>query len=72
MPDIGADLQSAYEEGFHAGYDQAMSEMPEIIRCKDCKNSECVGRFGDIVCGRTGTPHRPEWYCPCGEPKDKP
>ena len=43
---------------------------PILVRCKDCKNSECVGRFGDIVCERTGTPHRPEWYCPCGEPKD--
>lgn len=28
--------QIAYEEGFHDGYAQALSEMPEIVRCKDC------------------------------------
>ena len=51
---------------------ELLKAQPQPVQCKDCKNSECVGRFGDIVCGRTGTPHRQEWYCPCGEPKDKP
>ena len=30
--------QLAYEEGFHAGYDQAMSEMQEIVKCENCKH----------------------------------
>ena len=28
--------QIAYEDGFHDGYAQALSEMPEIVLCKDC------------------------------------
>ena len=59
--------QIAYEEGFHDGYAQALSEMPKIIRCKDCDNKECFGREGSVVCGIDGTPHRPEWFCADGE-----
>ena len=36
--------QKAYEEGFHDGYKQAMSEIPEIIRCKDCKHGSKSGK----------------------------
>ena len=42
----------------------------DIVRCKDCKFIECITRFGDIVCDRDGSPHRPEWFCPIGEPRE--
>ena len=42
-------------------------DVEPVVRCKDCQFKECVTRFGDIVCDRDGTPHRPEWYCPVGE-----
>ena len=45
-------------------------EKTEIVRCKDCKFIECITRFGDIVCDRDGSPHRPEWFCPVGEPRE--
>lgn len=42
MPDIGKDLQLAYEEGFHDGYNQALSELNShklktVVRCNECR-----------------------------------
>ena len=65
MPDIGADLQSAYEEGFHDGYDQAMSEMQEIIYCADCpkeEREECEKQYGKV---------QNEWNCKFGKRKGR-
>lgn len=55
-----------YEEGFHDGYKQAMREIPEIIRCKDCKHSGMINR------DRLWCPARCEivkdyWFCADGE-----
>ena len=72
------DLQDAVNDDWmwrHADYyaltmERAIAllkEQPEIIRCKDCDNKECLGREGSVVCGIDGTPHRPDWYCADGE-----
>ena len=64
--------QIAYEEGFHDGYSQAMSEMPELVRCKDChygiRNSK-----EDIFCIKAiynDKYKRPDWFCADGEHKE--
>ena len=52
--------QIAYEEGYHAGYMQAMSEMPEILRCKDCKNYMTIHCVCDVCC------ISPDWFYASG------
>ena len=63
--------QIAYEEGFHDGYSQAMSEMPEVVRCKYCKKN---GKSQCPLCS-TGDPYldskpNDNWYCADGEMKE--
>lgn len=65
MDDIGVNLQLAYEEGFHDGYRQAMSEMPEIIYCADCPKEdreECEKQYGRV---------QNEWNCRFGRRKGR-
>lgn len=48
-------------------------EVPEIVRCKDCKygSGRCQGIYIQFVtCCKTGTPHKEDWYCANGERKD--
>ena len=74
--------QIAYEEGFHDGYSQAMSEMPEVIRCNDCifglrclqtVNGNpsfdfvtCTKPYVGVGCGN----HKPEWFCADGKRRE--
>ena len=37
MPDIGRDLQLAYEEGFHDGYNQALMELDSLKQRSECR-----------------------------------
>ena len=61
--------QIAYEDGFHDGYRQAMSEMPEQVRCEDCEYSYTEGFVKPhLICEK-----HPEletvsddWYCADG------
>ena len=39
----------------------------EIVRCKDCKNVECEGVEGFLVCELSGFSHHPEFFCADGE-----
>lgn len=71
LPDINyeagpqTDRLTAYNEGFHDGYNQAMSEMPEIVRCKDCKHFDGLDcKVNDIV-----NIMDTNWYCADGEVK---
>lgn len=60
-----------YEQGFHDGYDQALSELnskkfEKVTRCKDCKHYDsetqsCLDGLDGIF--------QPDWYCADGEPK---
>jgi hypothetical protein len=43
----------------------------ELVRCKGCRNKECMGRGGQIVCGITGEQHAPDWYCGDGEREEE-
>ena len=65
-----------YNEGFHDGYNQAMSEVPTVVRCKDCKHVHLCDAMEMIpdtpvyaVCTITDETHEPDWYCADGEPK---
>jgi len=60
-------IQQTYEEGFHDGYRQAMREMPEIVRCKDCKHYEPNRLFECRLHGSCQP--KPDWYCADGERK---
>lgn len=72
--------QIAYEEGFHDGYSQPMSEMSEIVRCKDCKHSGCRtqnvdGSIFRVVCKKHSTKRDErwmdaDWFCADGETAD--
>jgi hypothetical protein len=53
-----------YEKGYLAG---RRDRDAEIVRCQVCRNKECMGRGGQIVCGITGEQHAPDWYCGDGE-----
>ena len=60
-----------YREAYANGYDTGYEKRDEdIVRCENCKNKECWGRAGDVVCGIDGTPHRPDWFCADGERQD--
>ena len=60
------DIQIAYENGYHDGYQLALSELngkkfEKVTRCKDCKHHlDCDYWIenGD------------DWYCANGEPED--
>ena len=76
MPDVGKDLQLAYEEGFHAGYNQVLSELNSnklktIVRCKDCKNSglDSSGING-YWCSAHTEWHDENWFCADGERRE--
>lgn len=82
LPDINCevgpqtDRLTAYNEGFHDGYNQAMSEMPEIVRCKDCKHvclCDAEEMFPDMPvyakCTLSDEVHEPSWFCADGEMK---
>lgn len=67
-----------YNAGFLAGYKKAMSEMPDIVRCKDCKYAiltysgeckYCKKRIDDN--GGMDQLYLPgDWYCADGERKE--
>ena len=47
------------------------SNIVEVVRCKDCKNSVCIGEryFCDIQYDEWGQPYvvKSDGYCDCGE-----
>lgn len=57
-------------EALKKSYNELAEKGEPVVRCKDCKNKECWGRAGDVVCGIDGTPHRPNWFCADGERKE--
>ena len=51
-----------YEEAYRKGYAQAMSEMPEIVRCPDCLyNKNCISTEEGI---------EQDGFCKWGKRKD--
>ena len=56
-------VQNAVLNAISLAYDRA--DCP--VKCKDCKNQECYGRNGEIVCALTGEQHKPDWFCADGE-----
>ena len=67
------ETQVQYNQGFHDGYNQAMSEMPEIVRCKDCKyqsEPELGYTFGTCLIRSGWSPVKDDWYCADGVKKD--
>ena len=48
-----------------------IEEIHELVRCKDCKNVECEGVEGLLVCEMSGFSHSPEFFCADGERKEK-
>ena len=47
--------------------------QPQIVRCKDCKWNSGYGRGMYVcfcTCCKTGTPHKDDWFCADGEPKE--
>lgn len=59
--------------------DEIVNEMPsadvvEVVRCKDCKNSVCIGEryFCDIQYDEWGQPYvvKPDGYCDVGERRE--
>ena len=58
--------QIAYEEGFHDGYAQALSEMPKIIRCKDCKYEANMYKC-PVYYAKERQPN--DWFCADGQPR---
>ena len=63
-----------YEEAYRRGYATGYTKREdEIIRCMDCKWNSGYGRGMYVcfcTCYRTGTPHKDDWFCADGEPKD--
>lgn len=64
--------QVGFEEGHIDGYNQAMSEMPDIVRCKDCKHfGRYYGESKNGVCNKLNIIERSEdWFCADGEKKE--
>ena len=64
-----AQIEWEYPMNYAAAFDMAIEALsqPEIVRCQECVNKECMGRGGQIVCGITGEQHAPDWYCKDGE-----
>ena len=54
--------QIIYEQGFHDGYGQAMTEMPKIVRCKDCIHWD-----RNLGCGNISIYSKPDWFCADGK-----
>ena len=46
---------------------ELLKEKPEIVRCKDCKYSETMKPWDDIVCTQNGATHCPDWFCADGQ-----
>lgn len=49
--------------------ENALSEQPQIVRCKDCKHYH-VDLFA--FCDLDNRPQHENWYCADGERKDEP
>lgn len=49
---------------------EVVSGRLNVVRCKDCRNKECEGRDGFIVCDITGESHKPDFFCADGERRD--
>ena len=53
--------------------DNALTEQPEIVRCKDCKHwyfaDNRIPCEQENVCGRNGVVVTPDWFCADGERK---
>lgn len=63
-----------YEEAYRRGYtDGYKKREDEIVRCKDCKWNSGYGTGMYVcfcTCYKTGTPHKDDWFCADGKPKD--
>jgi len=66
-----------YEWGYKDGYSQAYKEIErnsdyvKVIRCKDCKNGVCTGKyyFCNVRFDEWGQPYevKPDGFCDCGD-----
>jgi len=68
-------LQNAYQMGYmDMGIQVKAEDIVKVIRCKDCKNSVCIGEryFCDIQYDEWGQPYvvKSDGYCDCGERKE--
>ena len=72
--EAGRFAQLKYEEGFHAGYNQALRELNSrklktVVRCGECKHGTKSG-LGQIQCmvymGDDDI-HEQDWFCAYGE-----
>ena len=63
-----------YEEGYRAGFQCARVTMPDIVRCKDCKEcyfaSNRIQSEQTFACGKYGIDVTPDWFCADGKRKE--
>lgn len=66
-----------YEQGYHDGYQKALSELngkkfEKVTRCKDCRH--CTFSDGeelaDCMIKQGWFPVKPDWFCADGEMKE--
>ena len=63
---IKASNRDGYKDGFARGYEAAVRESPQIVRCKDCQH-----HFRDLCTNMDGACYQSfvddDWYCADGE-----
>lgn len=71
------DIQIAYEQGYHDGYQQALRELNDkkfekVTRCKNCRFHCNEGERDSVPqwlpCAEIKT--EDSWFCGWGEPKE--
>jgi hypothetical protein len=67
LPETKEDMQSVFD--FFSDVQDIILNQTTVVRCKDCVNKECFGRYGKIVCDLDGFLHEPDWFCADGEKK---
>ena len=63
--------QEANKQISDAIHETAKQFRQTIVLCKDCKDVECEGVEGFLVCDLSGFSHSPEFFCADGELKQQ-